>query len=106
MSETQDKQAAHDQRLLEWASIMGITTLEVRNWDRLDFREVYVGSAKRALQAAYEDGLAERGRPKSAGFRYEVRQILNDLLDWDAGYSEALCWKRARKFRDSLFPKD
>ncbi len=42
--------------LTECGRIMGFTTLESRNSDRLDFREVGVAAAKRALESAYQAG--------------------------------------------------
>ena len=40
--------------------ILGIATLQPRNSDRLDFRELSVWQVERALVAAYEAGLAAR----------------------------------------------
>jgi len=37
-------------------TLLGIETLAVRNRDRLDFYEVYVGKIREALEAAYEQG--------------------------------------------------
>lgn len=36
--------------------VLKIHNLEVRNSDRLDFREVHVSEVKRALEEAYEAG--------------------------------------------------
>lgn len=36
--------------------VLKIRNLEVRNSDRLDFREVHVSEVKRALEEAYEAG--------------------------------------------------
>ncbi len=38
--------------------VLGITTLQPRNSDRLDFRELAVWQIERALIVAYEAGLA------------------------------------------------
>jgi len=35
---------------------LGIETLRLRNRDRLDFHEVYVGAVRRALEAAWHAG--------------------------------------------------
>jgi hypothetical protein len=43
---------------------LSIGTLQVRNSDRLDFPDVYVGSLRKALQAAYQAGY-ERGLKSS-----------------------------------------
>ncbi len=46
--------------LLAIARRLGFDTLETRNSDRLDFREVAVWQVRDALQAAYEAGKAAR----------------------------------------------
>ena len=47
-----------DERLLAIAKReLRIETLETRNSDRLDFHEVSVASIKKALEAAYHEGL-------------------------------------------------
>lgn len=46
--------------LLAIARRLGFGTLETRNSDRLDFREVSVWQVKAALQAAYDAGKAAR----------------------------------------------
>lgn len=37
---------------------------------------------------------------------FKTRQVLNDLLEWNerTGSWDAPCWKRAREYRDTLFP--
>lgn len=57
--------ATHDQALSDQLEAIAkkhlwIETLETRHSDRLDFREVGVGSLKAALQAAYEAGRQAR----------------------------------------------
>ncbi len=46
--------------LLAIARRLGFDTLETRNIDRLDFREIAVWQVREALQAAYEVGKAAR----------------------------------------------
>lgn len=43
---------------------LGFVDLEVRNWDRMDFKDVHVSSVKVALLAAYEAG---RTAPREVG---------------------------------------
>jgi len=47
--------------LLAIARRLGFDTLETRNSDRLDFREVAVWQVREALQAAYEAGRTAKG---------------------------------------------
>jgi NCAIR mutase (PurE)-related protein len=44
---------------------LGIETLEVRGRDRLDFHDVGVAGLRRALERAYELGVAKHGDPRA-----------------------------------------
>jgi hypothetical protein len=41
--------------------ILGLETLETRGWDQYDFHEIGVATLRKALEAAYEAGVAARG---------------------------------------------
>lgn len=45
---------------------LGIETLEVRNWDRLDFYDIGVGSLRQALATAYLLGAGQSEQSKGS----------------------------------------
>lgn len=64
---------------------LSIPTLELRNSDRQDFHEVYVGGLRGALLAAYEAGQSAAGKPDGM----TVRAILLDAASKALAHAQA-----------------